>query len=228
MEFHNFGKQTIQIDLNHTQQQSVHLLANRFHHVIRTEAGTLHNRLVSACRRLHHIHNLFLLSTLKIHNETSLNAIPARLPANILNSSIRSIIPRRIDFPRSQSHTSLFRSSQNANRVVVLSEVRLRALILLIEKTLHRGRVRIIPFQSLLNLTQNRLAICDLADHFEKEASFGAGGSIGGRDEEIVIEKLGSVESDFRNVGDGGVGRHVHVGRERLEVSDVRFGGFVD
>lgn len=65
-------------------------------------------------------------------------------------------------------------------------------------------------------------------DHFEKEASFGAGGSIGGRDEEIVIEKLGSVESDLGDVGDGGVGRHVHVGRERLEVNDVRFGGFAD
>ena len=101
-------------------------------------------------------------------------------------------------------------------------------MILLIEKTLHRGRVRVISFQFLLNLAQNRLAISDLADHFEEEASFSAGGSIGGRDEEIVIEKLGSVESDFRDVGNGGVGRHIHVGRERLEVSDVRFGGFVD
>ena len=101
-------------------------------------------------------------------------------------------------------------------------------MILLIEKTLHRGRVRVISFQSLLNLTQNRLAICDFADHFEKEASFGAGGSIGGRDEEVVIEKLGGVESDLGDVDDGGVGRHVHVGRERLEASDVRFGGFVD
>ena len=229
MEFHNFGQQTIQNRLkHHTEQQSLHLVANCFHHVIRTEAGTLHNRLVSACRRLHHIHNLLLVSAFKLHNQTSLNPIPAGLPADILDSSIRSIIPRRVDLPRSQSHASLFRFSQNANRVVILTEVRHRAFVFLIEQTLHRGRIRVIPFQPLFDLAQNRLSVRDFADHFQEETSFGAGGPVGGRDEEIVIEEVGRVESHLGDVSDGGVGRHVHEARERLEMREVGFGRFLD
>ena len=98
------------------------------------------------------------------------------------------------------------------------------ALVLLAEKTFNSGRVILIAFQLVFHLSEEGLALGNLAKQSEKKARFGAGLAVGRSDVEVVIEELGSVESDLGNVGDGGVGRHNHELREILEMFGVGFG----
>ena len=94
-------------------------------------------------------------------------------------------------------------------------------MVLLAEKTLHSGRIFLVSLELLLHLREEGLSLGDLAKQLGEESRFGAGGTIGGRDEEVVIEDLRRVERDLRDVRDGGVGRHDQIARERLEMLGV-------